>query len=704
MGMNEAEVLARIPGAGQEGPLPGARSAEQEARRLYDAFRRGKDRKSLRDLTAEKYMLHVDGEGGAQWADIVNGTKVRIPPRPLGGLRVQYNLLRPVVDNAIAYHTAQQFKVTALAPLGRKARDTARIDSLFANDFLQRQNVNLLTGQALWFAFSYGFCPIHVQWRNDLASTPYEPIYASMDDYGGRDAMPRSGLIDCYLGNPWETVFNEGARRGSYHTIRYARSLPASAVRKAFQHVPGIEAIEGNTKLPSASTFQRVLNRWGDDGMNLGGTALINGIAGDEEILAIVCEETLPGMDPQWPMGRLTVIALAGAAEAPGGSHSAPRKGRPILLHQDVLPGGVCSMVPLYATLRGDDPYGKPWVADMDEAQIQINQLLTHAHEFVRRFARPPLVTMAGSLADDTVTTEDDAILEVTDATISPSFLLPPAAGGQNYLPLIREWKDYLYQVAGWQAASRGESRSGDPASKVAMLAEMDDTVHAPINQALRAAVVQMCQTAHSLAREYMDVPWLVDNVVGEDMAYLARPYITREMLSPRTPNYVVTSGYGATPEETTQKLLQYLTMSDAAGTPLLTAEEFWRRNPDQTVKDPQITAQVTRTRRAKQVNEAIYAVAEDLTRQFGDMALRFMPQAIQMVMAEYPPLPDDIPQQHVEALSEITQDPSVNRLARQIATERQKVYYQIIQQAMAAQAAQATAGNNRGEAPAPRE
>ena len=659
--------------------------AKRIAKEVAEAHRVGKTKRKRHDLTCEKYLVHIDGEGDGQWADIVDGCRVDVPINPSGGLRFQYNLERPLTENMVAYHTAQPFQVIAQATASNESRDRARIDTIFANDILRRQRVNEVVADALFMGGGTGFCPVHVQWRDDLAMDLYEPVFAPPS---GQSIRP--GYIDIQCGDPFATVFNDGAKRHSIEWLSYDRVYPATMVREKFAHMPGIEKLEGSDELVSASRMQRIFRKWGYTGYTRHDTAgLSSGLGGGDELIVMVCQEIAPGVLPDYPQGRLRVIALNGASDADS-DVVGTNWGDPILLHDGPLPGRTFSVVPFYAGFRGDDVLGKPYVADIDLLQVLLNQYITLEAEFLRRYARPPFKTLVGSSIDDTITTEDDAIMEFTDpqGLANAGFLYPPVQGSGVYNQAIERTMDQMFRIAGWQAASRGESHAGDAAAKVVALAEADDTIFWPVNQAMRSSLTRLLQTCHRLAKQFMDVPWLVQNVTGDDLAYLAEPYIHKNELSDDVPDYVIVSGFGATPRAKTTQLMGYVTTKGADGMPLLETDDFWRLNPDQTLRPPEITSEHIKEARAKKVNEAIKQIARNLEQQFPGQSQMFVAQAHQMLMQEFPPKRDDPVELHIEVLSQLTQDEQIDPLARTLATMRQDYYY-----AWQAQIAAAAAG-----------
>ena len=353
------------------------------AKESRDFHWRGLRARRLRDLTSEKYLLHVDGEGLSQWLDIFRGTRLRSAPDLMGVPRAQNNQLRPILDNFVAHLTTQNYAFVVEAKPDRRSRESAVIDQAIINADVRRQNWNALWAEAKYMAACAGFCPVHAMWRDEQGD-PYEAVLAEqpMGEEGGQIPMqgPRPGSIDSFVGNPFDTVFNSGARRNSVHRTTYGRVLPAELVRQAF----GRDDIEGNDRLPSASTFQRVVQRWIMAGGCTHGSSALSLGWGHEEMVGLIYDETLPGVDPDWPAGKLTISALKGLAatqriEARGGL------GAPTFLWNGPLPAGVFSFVNVYSHHRFDDPHGKPYVGDIDDDQIELNQLESLYNKFVRR-------------------------------------------------------------------------------------------------------------------------------------------------------------------------------------------------------------------------------------------------------------------------------------------------------------------------------
>ena len=110
-------------------------------------------------------------------------------------------------------------------------------------------------------------------------------------------------------------------------------------------------------------------------------------------------------------MGRLTISALKGLAatqriEARGGL------GEPTFLWVGPLPAGVFSFVNVYSHHRFDDVHGRPYVSDIDDDQIELNQLESLYNEFIRRATRAPLAS-SGKVSVETAGPLGDTLLEV---------------------------------------------------------------------------------------------------------------------------------------------------------------------------------------------------------------------------------------------------------------------------------------------------
>jgi hypothetical protein len=653
------------------------------AREVAEFHRNGLSSRRFHDLTAEKYLIHIDGEGDNQWADLYNGERIQIPHNLSGVPRAQNNLLRPMVDNMVAYHTTMPFRYVVDSRPDRQSRESGAIDQAFANYITKEQNLNSLFAEAMYMAAAYGHCPIHAHWRDDPQFDAYQPVHAE-----GMQG-PMRGTIDCWVGDPFDTVYSTGATRGRIEKMTYARIVSAEGVRQAFPEVPGIE---GSTKLASSSRFQRTVRKWLMAGNSIHGTAALMSGQGGDELIALIYREIPAGVDTKYPAGRLTIVALNGsastdAADASGGG-AAGGYGNALLLHDGPLPGGVLSSVQVYSANRFDDVLGKPFVADLDEDQVQLNQLETLVNEFVRRSVRAPLVT-AGVIADDSAAYIDDGEIEIDPGTgFIPQYLELPS----RHIPLlehkIQRIEAGLFRKGGWQAASRGESQPYDAAAKVVALARADDTVHGPTNQRFRESAEGFMGICWQLMKQYGDVPWLVD-VAGDEIMHLIKPYIGRSQLSEMKPMYRLTSGFGATTEAKAQQLMNLWQMFDpTTGERAISTRQFKKQYPDRSLWPDELDPEEMRERRAKVVNQGIREVVKEFREQYGlpqeevtGLGDPTVEQAAQylwpMLDKQYPIMMDDNSTAHLEALSTMTQDESEDSIVRRIAMLRQDQFFQ---------------------------
>lgn len=650
-------------------------SADSLARKIVEFHRDGLSARRFMDLTAEKYAIHLDGEGDGQWADLYDGQRIAIPPVFPGQIRRSENLLRPITDNAVAYHTTMPFRFVVEAKPDREARQRAMVDQALINHLSGQQRWNRSFAEAMYIAMVFGSCPVHAFWRDDITSDPYEPVYTGGDEQAiGKQQSIRRGIIDTFVGDPWDTVYNPGAKRNSRHRYTWGRTVPLSVVSQAF---PGVE-LKGSSKLPSASRWQRTMRQWALSGLARHGSAAMGGKGREgEEMIALLCMETAPGIDPEYPGGRITLVAVQGAATVDRAEQTG--SGQAVVLHDGPLPAGRFSSVLVYSANRFDDIHGKPFVGDLDDLQMQLNQGLSARSEYLRRTIRPPLVSQG--IVQDTATWEDDAQMEVDPgAAFQPFYLqlkVDIAALNQD----ISENRQAMYTLGGYQAASRGEAQSGDAAAKVIALAKADDTIHGPTNQRFRETVEEYAGLAHALFRQYGDIPWLVE-ATGAEYAHLVDPWIDRGMVSQDDPSIKLTSGFGATIEAKANQLLQMVAAKGADGEPLLPTRQFRSVWPDSSTYPETEDITETRERRAKVINGRIRAHASDLEKQLGPQAAA--PQMLLMMhtalMQEFPPQPDDDPMAHYNTLSSITQDEDESQTARQLARFRQAIYAQWLQ------------------------
>jgi hypothetical protein len=719
-----AAAVPAVPSAASA-PLLFGLTAEQRAalaRQVYDQHLKGKRRRRAHDLQAEKLLIHIDGSNDGQWTDILNGSAVRIPPRVGGSLRKQENLLQPLVTNMVAYHTGIPYRAMALPPADRVGRQRARIATLLANDLIRRNNLNMLVAAALGVGAAYGHGLIHAYFREEagyvednerpvgeeespeqgpdptaLLGEPDASVAAQMPAEAGATAgptgfypQPRRGRIDLWLGDPWATVYDEGATRFAVHWMSYERTLPVELVREAFDDVPEAATITGRDDLPSASRFQKALRSW--DRLGGGathGSRAVQGGSGGGEIVALICKETAPGMDRAWPRGRQTCIAVSGRASTDaqfGGGGG----GTPILLWDGPLPGGCLSGERFYpcGPETGDDVLGKPWVQDLDDVQIDLNQLLTRRAERIRKFSFPPLIAQANMLEQD-VSLDYDQVVEFAGGA-PPYYLEPPQGLNNELTDALADCRESMFRMGGWQAASRGEGKAGDAAAKTVALARADDSVFTTANADIQAAVCRLIQRCHALVKEHLTAPWLVETT-GRDVGYLATPFIHAEELADTPPAFVLTQG-SATPDAQLQMMLNIVSEVGGDQQPLMATSLFHERCPYPELVPEESEAERMRRIRPLAVNEAIRTACEAYA-QPGTLRPQDTEAVAQQVHAallqQFKILWTDDAAEHVLALDEIVHDVEADALTDRVAELRQQEYLRWQQQQALAAAPQ---------------
>lgn len=665
--------------------------ARFRARAVAERHLAGKRAKGARDLTAELYLCYIDGSDEGQWLDIHNGAIAPVP-RDQGAYRTQENVLGYLVAAMVAYHTSNPLRVVALPLADRQGRMRAKVDTLHANDLLKKQRVNELLAAALGLgASAYGHGLIHVAWRDEGPALDYEtvaPPDLTLEQNRSEPADPegqrlgvvqelRRGYVDFWLGDPWETVYDEGATRFCVHRMSYVRTVPLSRVKQAFRGVPGVDTLTGSTDLPSASRVQRarrLASQW-----LRSTTRVLDANTDGEELVALVFEETVPGLDPEWPEGRLSVVALGG--QATGDDRDQGGIGNPVLLSEGRLPGKGLSGERFYACgpETGDDVHGKPWIEDKAPLQLMLNQLLSRSMNYVAKLTDPLIVAQTNMIDTDDLLRRGGVnatdVLSFHGGT-NPYYLqVPQGLGELTQLQQLIETK--LFRMAGFQAASRGEGKAGQAAAAVVALAQADDTVHAPAALSIRGAVCRILQRAHLLAREHMSVPYVL-RAVGRDVAYLASGYVHATELSAEPPEFEVTSSYG-TPESRLQQLLNLISVADPQGNALMTRDEFWEMHPDPSQRPLMNETARLKRARALKVNDWIRTAVASYRKGQPDPSAdaQAMQQLQDAMFAELPVLRDDDMAFHIDTLSEITQDPDSDPLAFQLATVRQDALYQ---------------------------
>ena len=695
---------------------------ESEGRRIVEQHRRRLQVRRLRDATSEKYAMHVDGEGGAQWLDLYHGHRMRMVPRLRGAPRMQDNQLRPILDNMIAHLTTQPFRFVVDSRKDKDSRERALMDQMIINYHVRTQRWNQLVAEAKYIAACYGFCPIHQMVRDDTSVDTFEGArpaggmmeqpaadggmmeqqimgggegdVSASDHSSGPAPSPPPILLDAWCGNPWDMAFDAGAKRWSINRCTFGRILPTEMVKEAF----GRNDIEGDRYRSSASQFQMIAQRWAAAGSGVHGTATLQLGERDEELTGLVYEEIPPGVDTQWPNGKLSIVALQGSSTTQhelGRTHA----GRSLLLWEGELPGSTYSWVPFYSHWRMDDPLGKPFIADLDDDQIHLNQLESMADEFLRRANKPPLAS-SGAINVETLDYSGDTVLEVepmgTPGEVELRYLEYPARHLGFLENKIGRVKEGMYRKGAYQAASRGEGKSGESGKAIIALQSADDSILGPLAMITQNELEDFAILSHRLLRDFLDVGMVVD-IVGEELSHIAEPYVDRNMLSTRDPAVRLVSGFGTSTESRAQQLLNLHGVADASGKEILTTRQLHQKWPDQGLFGEQDDPQEYRERHARVVNQAIERAAEEFRQMYPQlpetmndpMVLQAAQMAWQYVDHENPILMDDDIQAHLEALTLITQDDTQDALVRHIAMLRQDQYWAWLaaQQAAAAEA-----------------
>jgi hypothetical protein len=466
--------------------------------------------------------------------------------------------------------------------------------------------------------------------------------------------------------------------------VSYGRSLPLTQVQQAFPTAPDLARVQGATDLQSTSRFQRIARRW--QYLNQywsGSSVLTTRYPEDDPVVAIVCRETAPGVDPEWPEGRLEIVAYENNSSTSGSGGSGTKHSstdRAVLLHVGPLPGGRISCIPFYAKDRMDDPYGKPFVADLSPLQQQLNQIISMRAERLKRYSMPQLMAKTGGIEEDTSVADPDSIMFVNSQEY-PAFLNPPM-GNPDYNDMLNEIQQQMFRIGGWQAASRGEGKAGDAASKVVALARADDTVFGPIVRSFKRSFINLMCTSHNLYRQYTTSPILLQST-GDEISFLRDPWISGNDMGAK-PVFEVTNGFGSTPETVAQSLSNLVVMRGADGKPLMTTEEFWDKYPDASMKPFRPNVAGTKERRQKAIKNMIEQLCQQSAAEYGE-EIKAQPQMMQVLMQSihgyvlqtYPVLRTDSPEYCINALDELVHDPSVLPLTRMVAEMRQAIYFQ---------------------------
>ena len=658
--------------------MPGIVSSQSVADAVRDFHHNGLRSARHLNLTAEKYLMHVDGEGGAQWYDLYHGQRLKIPAPLSGAPRVQNNQLRPILDNYVAHLTTQPYRFVVENQQDRKSRESSIIDQALINSAVRTQKWNSLWTEAKYLAACAGFCPMHAAWRTDNASDPYEAVLAQNSE-GMPFIGPRPGGVDGWVGNPFDHVFDSGARRNSIHRQTYGRVLPAQMVRDAF----GLPDLEGGDRLPCASTWQRVGQKWTQASGMVHGSSILSTGPGHDELIGLIYEEIPPGVDVMLPNGSLTIIALRGLSSTQR-EESRGGVGSPVLLWQGDLPAGVFSSVNVYSQQRGDDVRSKPFIADLSDDQIQLNQLESMVNEYLRRSSKPPLAS-SGRVNVETLNYKGDTVLEVEPlgpGAVELAYLEYPGRHIGLLQNKIGRVLEGMYRKGGWQASSRGEA-GGESGKAIIALQQADDSIFGPATQQTRSELEAYASLHWHIFKTFGDVPTLLD-VVGDEAAHLTKGYVDRTMMSLRPPVFTLVTGFGTSTEAKAQQLLNLFSMVDSNGEQVIDTRTLKKLWPDPSLFRESSDPQDIRERRARVINASIRDAAQVTREMYPEIGYTLSDPALQQ-MAQFlageiedmhPMMMDDDPQHHINVLSAATQEETEDPLVRQVARLRQMQYW----------------------------
>jgi hypothetical protein len=194
-------------------------------------------------------------------------------------------------------------------------------------------------------------------------------------------------------------------------------------------------------------------------------------------------------------------------------------------------------------------------------------------------------------------------------------------------------------------------------------------------------------QTCHAITREFNGpVPIEVD-IAGSEYGYLAKNYLHADEMSEQAPRFQVVSGFATSKEVIAQQLLNLVGMTGADGEPLLRTREFKKQYPDPSVWPQTRDIQEVMERRVLTRNQAIRDAVdefrqssqfpEDAPPEWVEMAAQQVHMQLATSNADYEPKRDDVPPMHIEGLSELTQDPAEDPIARRVAELVQDLYYE---------------------------
>lgn len=454
----------------------------------------------------------VDGD---QWLITTDGRTYFNPPAPDGTVRVVNNLSRKAAEYRIA-------KLTETRPIGKilpHSNEVDDADRAEAGQQLVRHlekalNITELYDEALWWDTICGCGFMYVGWELETGEfVKAKKARMKLDEMG----IPQVEFYFCDAeGNE---VDPEGAFEYRLGEVD-VRVIPPWAIRVSdpLETDPDRQRYWIWSQLMEVSEIKR---RFG---------ALANEISGGAEHTQYAYYENLvvggsplhfrrPAREKEFePKALVKSYFEKKSAEYPHGRYIVVCDD--VLLHYGTLPYGDIPFVQIRTNHRPHDFYGKAVVEDWIPVQKRINQLESHAIEYIRLFAKGGLAAEYGTLIEESWNDSYGSVLYYSGERPQP--MAWGSLPSDVWQSLNRAYENFD-RIAGWADVARGDVPGQVKAARA--ITELKRSNDTPLGKALQKFDIAVERLTRKLIERaqwgYAEERWI--QVLGADVPHMVK-------------------------------------------------------------------------------------------------------------------------------------------------------------------------------------
>lgn len=468
-----------------------------------------------------RWAYNIRFAAGDQWLISTDARTWFTPPAPSRQVRITNNLTWKALQYRISKLTESR-PIGKVIPHSNEVSDADRAEA--AQQYVYHQDRALDMGavydEALWYDALCGVGFIYTGYETEtgefIAAKRAEVVM-------GEDGLPtareffvnadgeevdeegafryRSGDVSCQVVPPWALRVSDPTEPSwkRQRWVIWGAIEEVSEIKRRFGRVA--DDVTGGDEYNAFVYYEDLVSGWSSDGY-------MRRPKERQNVPRALVLQFFERPSEQFPQGRHIVVC-----------------GRE-LLHVGPLPFGnekIGYDLPfdmIRTELRLKDFYGRAPIEDMIPVQKRINQLESHAIEYIRLFTRGGIAAQYGTLIEESWQEGYGSILYFTGERPTP--LSWPGMPADVWEALKRAYENFD-RIAGWADVARGDVPPGVKAAKAILeLKRSNDT---PLGKALeRFDRLVECVTEKLIKRAiwgYSEPHWI--NVLGADAPHLVR-------------------------------------------------------------------------------------------------------------------------------------------------------------------------------------